>query len=205
MTGEGGPAGLQGRQPLRLRFLPLRVLAAPRPSVQFRVPDRRPRPRSRPSRLRRALKWSGLAACVLLVGLWGFSWWRWVWWNSASSVPMYRAGLYDGLFAVSHHGVPVYANALALPGTRGVNYDRPHRPLAQRWTPCLVDERGTPFPSLAIGVPLWIPTLLIATPTALLWWRDRRGFGRACCPRCGYDLAGLAKGAPCPECGGTAA
>jgi predicted amidophosphoribosyltransferase len=48
-------------------------------------------------------------------------------------------------------------------------------------------------------VPLWIPMLLVAIPTAWLWRRDRR-HSPGCCPRCGYDLSGTPSGI-CPECG----
>jgi hypothetical protein len=52
---------------------------------------------------------------------------------------------------------------------------------------------------------LWVPALLAAAPTGLLWGmhiRKRRSRAKAgCCTRCGYDLRGLASGSPCPECG----
>jgi hypothetical protein len=49
-------------------------------------------------------------------------------------------------------------------------------------------------------VPLWMPFLVIAVPTALLW-RQRR-FARGHCQHCGYDLTGNVSGR-CPECGAT--
>ena len=48
-------------------------------------------------------------------------------------------------------------------------------------------------------VPLWLPLLLIAAPTAWLWYTDRRPKPWQC-PKCRYDLRGL-DGAVCPECG----
>jgi hypothetical protein len=55
--------------------------------------------------------------------------------------------------------------------------------------------------SYRVECPLWVPVLVTAIPTGLLWWRDRRPApGR--CPACGYDLAGLPAPAACPECGG---
>lgn len=54
---------------------------------------------------------------------------------------------------------------------------------------------------LFIQAPLWIPVAALGAP--VLWrsvraWSRRR---RGACHACGYDLLGLAPGAPCPECG----
>ncbi len=50
-----------------------------------------------------------------------------------------------------------------------------------------------------VWIPLWIPFVLLAVPTALLWWRDRKP-PSGHCKRCGYDLTGNLSGV-CPECG----
>jgi hypothetical protein len=50
-----------------------------------------------------------------------------------------------------------------------------------------------------VGVPLWAPLLSAALPTAYAWYRCRRR-PPGHCPKCGYDLAGIAAGV-CPECG----
>ena len=49
-----------------------------------------------------------------------------------------------------------------------------------------------------VTVPLWLPLVLIAIPTAFLWWRDRPPKPGHC--PCGYDLRGNVSG-KCPECG----
>ncbi len=49
-----------------------------------------------------------------------------------------------------------------------------------------------------VTLPLWLPLLLIAIPTAFLWWRDRPPKPGHC--PCGYDLRGNESGT-CPECG----
>jgi hypothetical protein len=49
--------------------------------------------------------------------------------------------------------------------------------------------------------PLWLPFVLLAIPTAVLWFVDRRRRTRpGYCQRCGYDLTGNVSGR-CPECG----
>jgi hypothetical protein len=55
-------------------------------------------------------------------------------------------------------------------------------------------------------VPLWPPTAILALLAAWLWRRHfvRRRLLRSGHCACGYDRAGLADDAPCPECGRTA-
>ena len=68
------------------------------------------------------------------------------------------------------------------------------------WLPDFRTDRGASM----IAVPLWIPLVLLGVPTGVAWWRDRRRGRRLNageCPSCGYDRAGLAAGAACPECG----
>jgi len=52
-----------------------------------------------------------------------------------------------------------------------------------------------------VQVPLWMPLLVFAIPSAIAWERFARRRRRGTCAVCGYDLAGLPKDAPCPECG----
>lgn len=47
---------------------------------------------------------------------------------------------------------------------------------------------------------LWIPMLVIALPTAFLFWRERRRIPPGHCERCRYSLTGNTSGV-CPECG----
>jgi len=49
------------------------------------------------------------------------------------------------------------------------------------------------------NIPLWFPLVLIAAPTAWLWYTDRRAKPWQCA-KCRYDLRGL-EGGVCPECG----
>ncbi len=49
-----------------------------------------------------------------------------------------------------------------------------------------------------VTLPLWLPLVLIAIPTAFFWWRDRKPKPGHC--PCGYDLTGNVSGR-CPECG----
>jgi hypothetical protein len=49
-------------------------------------------------------------------------------------------------------------------------------------------------------LPLWLPFILVALPTELLWWYHRRSPAPGHCHACGYDLTGNQSGI-CSECG----
>jgi len=69
-------------------------------------------------------------------------------------------------------------------------------PLAYwQWIPSIRYRGG----QVVIWVPLWVPFLCIAIPTAYIFYCDRR-IPPHCCPSCGYDLRGNVSGV-CPECG----
>jgi predicted RNA-binding Zn-ribbon protein involved in translation (DUF1610 family) len=52
-----------------------------------------------------------------------------------------------------------------------------------------------------LHIPHWILLFVVATPTTVLFWRDRhRRIPPGHCQTCGYDLTGNVSGV-CPECG----
>ena len=61
------------------------------------------------------------------------------------------------------------------------------------------EPRNLGLISFIWAVPLWLPLLLIAAPTAYLWYTDRRAKPWQCA-KCRYDLRGI-EGGVCPECG----
>jgi hypothetical protein len=52
----------------------------------------------------------------------------------------------------------------------------------------------------AVGIPTWIPLLLTAVPTFLIWRHDRKR-PPGICRKCGYSRTGLPADRACPECG----
>ena len=71
------------------------------------------------------------------------------------------------------------------------------------WRPYFLFKRPQGVPNdwgLTLGLPLWIPFVLLSVPTAILWYRDRRRPPPGHCKSCGYDLTGNVSGV-CSECG----
>ena len=136
------------------------------------------------SRTRRIAKWTGLVVCVVTIVAWGVSLYR-------SVTYMGSGGLLVGL-GWSELGFCWFSiDPLPEPG-----WDV--RIISQRIWHWMPHYRTTPGFSV-IAIPLWIPLLAIAIPTAWLWRRDRRN-PPGCCARCGYDLTGNVTG-KCSECG----
>lgn len=163
--------------------------------------------RRRLTQLRRAAKWVGLVLCVLIAAAWVLS----HFWYA---------------MRLDHHAGPRLMSLIVSRGTvkatlaldpaadwqrdyEGSWFDltgwyiwsqaRHHLPA--RWWPGFetwTAPSGVAYHTMI--VPMWIPFLLVGVPTAWLWWRDRRA-RPGHCAACGYDLAGLAAGAQCPECG----
>jgi hypothetical protein len=161
----------------------------------------RPRPR-----LRKTAKWVGVLVCAVIAGVLAASY-RW----SAAAALDRETGLrrfvsllYINKAAVSYVSQEVQPHHLRL----NIHPEQPtgFRAEVSRafsgavWRPHVESRPGW----TQVSLPLWLPLLLIAIPTALLWRRDhiltkRAKAGR--CSKCGYDRAGLAQTKPCPECG----
>ena len=92
-----------------------------------------------------------------------------------------RAGWAARTHAFYFHWWPPYDVILPMTYTTNIS----GKNVTRRWT-----QRVT--------LPMWLPLVLIAIPTAFLWWRDRPPKPGHC--PCGYDLTGNVSGT-CPECG----
>lgn len=170
---------------------------------------------SPPSRTRQVLPWCGVGACLLLLASWaanlqwsleclfsgGYRWFRFDsgevvvgGWScgrveferapllrqwSELRIEEYRDMVREGATSISRVSVRNYGfrfpKLTSSPGGMGI------------------------LPWREMSIPLWIPFVVIATPTALSFirrWRTQPGH----CPRCGYNLTGNTSGA-CSECG----
>ena len=140
-------------------------------------------------RPRRALKWAGTVACLLILA--GFlTTLRWPY--IAMNFPRTSVGLSDGSFYVEWGlmlepaGSPPFE---VYPSQGWVSLS--DYALIARW--------GSAGPVRFATCPLWIPFVLLGIPAAILWRLDRRRSTAGAC-RCGYDLTGNTSGR-CPECG----
>lgn len=138
----------------------------------------------------RNLRWTLLAASVLLFGIWllsGFGQTVWTTPDGGSTIWLKTGGV--GLELAppgrSSPGLSRKSFGTSLPTfhfMRPFFYTSPH---FSGWTP------------------IWPVPLLVAVPTAYLWRRDLMASRRAragACPSCGYNRLGLVPSAPCPEC-----
>ncbi|MBN1513182.1 MAG: hypothetical protein JXB13_14295 [Phycisphaerae bacterium] len=146
----------------------------------------------RPSRFRRIAKWTGLVLCTLVVVAWGVSLIWWVTWTSWDGTSSRDHSLGGGCIEVEVFiGTDTFVRGWQIDPTYVLATTSP---FGFCWPYVYWEET-----SRDIQIPLWIPFVLLAVPTALLWWRDRKPpLGH--CQHCGYNLTGNLSGV-CPECG----
>ncbi len=158
--------------------------------------------------IRTALRWISSALTGLLVACWiGSAWWCLEWHNGTLEEVVVQCGCLRATIEMGPTSSTSTMNGWyfwKLP---------PDAPM--QWMPRYQHSRflsaipGAPLCHIFyLTLPLWIPAALSAVPTAAAWHLHRLARRREHaarthrCPRCGYDLAGIAPATPCPECGG---
>ena len=136
---------------------------------------------------RRIAKWIGMATCSMLLFALVASYFGGVW--VASLAHRCSVGVADCAIWISlrDSSFDDEWRFVAFPSEKRMSF----------WSFSLDDEN--PNSHVLIVLPLWIPLLAIAIPTAWLWRRDRR-HPPGHCRKCGYDLTGNVTGV-CSECG----
>jgi hypothetical protein len=150
-------------------------------------------------------KWAGLLVCVVIALAFGLSmgcgWSVFRVGNAAGYSYTLGADLSLGDLRL-HRSAIRPLGMVVPPGWHGSIVRIP--PMQRMiWRPSYQSDPTPPLSGsdVFVTIPLWIVLVVAAIPTGLLWWRDRKRRGPGACVKCGYDLKGLAVGAPCPECG----
>lgn len=148
-------------------------------------------------KIRKALKWAGLAACLGLAAVWIISgWWRMAWYSHGRLAFCMDRGLLQVHWFDSLRD--------PWPATERIGWVIPE-PAAggmhsfHRYGSYTLHRAGS-----CVAFPVWLSGLPIGGATTAAWVFDaiaRRRIRMNGCPACGYDLTGIPCGQPCPECG----
>ncbi len=136
-------------------------------------------------RMRRGVKWVGVAACAFLLCGWIGTFWSAFGYQARTVVVNLSVGCIE---------VSVYPNGMPTQG-----WFAAWQPYEARWLPRLIHGRFKTSRTTHLFVPLWVPLLVVGAATILAFRHDRR-FAPGHCRTCGYNLRG-AEHAVCPECG----
>ena len=150
----------------------------------------------RRSRTRWILKWVGLVGCGVLTAVWlgmlgrYVEYWSWDGRRHLLAVYMPPGG-FGFRYEIGNNPRP------SLSGHGWRSNRKPMFP-TDGWLP-RYGLAGKAWPNAWLYCPAWCLILVLAIPTGILWYRDRRP-PRGHCQQCGYDLTGNVTGI-CPECG----
>ena len=142
-------------------------------------------------RIRKTIKWGGLALCLLLAG---------VWVRSEFATELWVASKWAALWHCGKVGVMPGSEVNRFRGYLRIWDDGPN---FRSWW-CTFTQRPEGW---WVTIPLWMPLAPTLLATAAAWRLDalaRRRARAGVCAKCGYDRAGLAASAVCPECGAAA-
>lgn len=151
-------------------------------------------------RTRRLLKWSTLAAALLLLITWAVSTRVRVAWHEAFN---YSCAFGEGCL---HVVIDTSWWWDQLPPPRSPIptgwYTHVTNEVTIQWGP----ESNTKFNIKSFSIPLWMLFVPLSALSVALWRFDSRATQREAthrCPACTYPRTGLTPTSPCPECGTT--
>jgi hypothetical protein len=148
-------------------------------------------------RIRKTIEWGGAAVTVLLLVVWVASGWFMYVWVTPRCLCVFLGRGAVGYGRVARLAPGDYADTLPA------DIERANR----RWQHFQMLGRPSVFNNYTgpeVVCPVWIPAAAMASITLLAWRLDalaRRRARTTHCPKCGYDRAGIAAEAKCPECG----
>ena len=141
---------------------------------------------------------------VLLVVVWVGSFW-WLFTGDSGfglGIGVHERGLHVRLWDLESPGLLRDLGVPTAPPRAGWNYGY------TAYAGCLWRCCSSRSPwEREFQIPLWPVMAVCVLVTGAAWHRDtslRRRARLKLCPKCGYDRAGLAAGAVCPECGSAA-
>lgn len=147
--------------------------------------------RRRNGRLGRVCKWAGLCGCSVAAAGWIMSLFVAVGLGLAGNQLLTPKG------GIAFLARPHWSGSL-WQGEANWSIERQRFP--HGWIPIYHPASRAAGASLSFTfIPYWLSLIVLAVPTAILFYRDRR-YPPGHCQRCGYDLTGNVSGA-CPECG----
>ena len=155
----------------------------------------------RPYRWRRIAIWTGAALSTLIAAAWMASGWQSFDWGVKAGTQVRVLWLSGGCCGMTCDDARWFGGDSAAPWPGSFHrvwfgdYAKPgpHWKAGFSWKGRSKGSGGR------LSIPLWLPFLLIAAPTAWTWHVSRR-VPPGHCPKCRYDLTGIAT-ATCPECG----